>query len=150
MASMEATQAPGSFINVVRAQALRDSSMNVYSTMNVVMAAVVETSLSPIVLGHARLMSWIFEQHLFLAQGLQSSFNRNSNASESWAGVDLDLEWFYSDRRRVESYQGQYVAIVNKRVVGSGTSASASAAANDALVIYVETPREQVEAKLGL
>jgi hypothetical protein len=64
--------------------------------------------------------------------------------------ADSDLQWFYSDPRRVVEYAGRFVSVLNKRVVGSGTSAEASSAADDALVFYVPTSTDLDEAELGL
>jgi len=64
--------------------------------------------------------------------------------------VDPDFSWFHSDPSRVQRYAGQWVAVLDKAVVGFGSPLQASSAANHALVFYVEKPAEREKSRLGL
>lgn len=61
-----------------------------------------------------------------------------------------DLDWFYEDPARVSRYAGQWVAVLNRTIVGYGSALQASSAANHALVFYVDRPEERNRAEIGL
>jgi hypothetical protein len=71
------------------------------------------------------------------------------------ASAREDYQWFYSDPERVRAFEGQIVALRDRRVVGSGTAAEAVAKAasfgvTSPLLIRVLSAEERGASQMGL